>query len=141
MPTFVDMTGFDDCDSEHTKELLRIILLGKLKDNEQLANLKRQRLPQLKKQSSLGHEFVFQRINRIIAVCSYEPDSNLPRSLFAAINQVAKERDMTDSSSTCYFEIYGNCNLTHRLSCLYNIYILTNTECFFFAFINPLQDK
>lgn len=90
MPTFADMTGFDDCQSEKTKELLRLIMAGNIKDNEHIAMLKEKSITELqKRRKNLGGS---PRINRIIAVCSCDPDSNLPRSLFSAIIEIAKER-------------------------------------------------
>ncbi|XP_071173684.1 uncharacterized protein LOC143080168 isoform X2 [Mytilus galloprovincialis] len=97
MPTFIDMTGFENEGSELNRELLNIILKGKMKENELLSDV----IEYGKKYggNALRMKYssrpVYKRVDRIIAVCSCNPLSNLPSTLFETIAEIASNKDIT----------------------------------------------
>ncbi|CAC5397922.1 SPG7 [Mytilus coruscus] len=97
LPTFIDMTGFENEDSELNRELLNIILKGKMKENELLSDVieygKKYREYALRMKYSTRP--VYKRVDRIIVVCSCNPLSNLPHSLFETIAEIASNKDIT----------------------------------------------
>ncbi|XP_071127091.1 uncharacterized protein [Mytilus edulis] len=123
MPTFVDMTGFEDDNSLLTKEMLNIVLSGTIDDEEKLSDMvsfgRNKGITDLK-EKYLGERYLgliskFEnvkckmldfllipkrkrvgKVNRLIVVCSANPDVPLPMDLFENIIDVSsRERDIT----------------------------------------------
>lgn len=89
MPTFLDMAGFENDDSILTKEMLNIVLSGKFEDGEKLSDMvlfgKEKGVDALKKKYSKKKS---ENVNRLIVVCSADPDLTLPNDLFKSIIDV-----------------------------------------------------
>ncbi|XP_076071107.1 uncharacterized protein LOC143042595 isoform X2 [Mytilus galloprovincialis] len=97
MPTFLDMAGFENDDSLLTKEMLNIVLSGKFEDGEKLSNMvlfgKEKGVNALKEKYSKKKS---ENVNRLIVVCSADPDLTLPNALFKSIIDVtSRDRDIT----------------------------------------------
>lgn len=117
MPTFLDMIGFEDEDSSVSKELLNLVLSGKLKDGEELSsvikyaqtyglNALREKyfgekyfgvVPVYRSRTVLDEFFDLfalpnrkdnHRVNKVIVVCSANPEHSLPKNLFEAVTDV-----------------------------------------------------
>ncbi|CAG2227712.1 unnamed protein product [Mytilus edulis] len=90
MPTFLDMTGFEDEDSANTSELLELVFAGRIRENEEL-----------KSAVSFGilkciRKLVCHRpVDRIIVVCTSNPDVNLPKSFCKAVWDAKKNTGVT----------------------------------------------
>ncbi|XP_052076024.1 uncharacterized protein LOC127714103 [Mytilus californianus] len=125
LPTFLDMTGFEDDDAPLNKELLNIVLCGKLKEGEELHDVikygqhfgvnavkekyfggnyfgiirkqeSRNPVSKLLDFSVIENREEYLRVNRIFVVCSANPDQPLPENLFEAITDITnRERDIT----------------------------------------------
>ncbi|XP_076111631.1 uncharacterized protein LOC143079890 [Mytilus galloprovincialis] len=91
MPTFIDMKGFEDQNDEFTKELLKIIFYGKLREGEELSEVsthfKTFGLNGLKEKYGQREEYLV--IDRIIFVCSGDPATPLPTQLMACVSEIA----------------------------------------------------
>jgi len=94
MPTFLDITGLEDEESEINKEMLNILFNGKLKEREDLNSVRQyyfnngqniQRLRRL-----YNKRPVTARVDRIIVVCTANCFPLLPESLLRAIRETAK---------------------------------------------------
>jgi hypothetical protein len=93
MPTFLDITGFDNDEAEIDKEVVSIFFNGKLEEREELYSVRQyyvnnglHRLRQLYNKRS-----VKTRVDRIIIVCTANPYSQLPDDLLRAIRDTAKK--------------------------------------------------
>ncbi|XP_076070517.1 uncharacterized protein LOC143042147 [Mytilus galloprovincialis] len=122
LPTFLDMTGFEDDDAPLNKELLSIVLCGKLKEGEELHNVieygqhfgvnavkekyfggkyfgkipKQEGMPNLLDYFVIENREEYLRVNRVFVVCSANPDQPLPVNLFEAVTDITnRERDIT----------------------------------------------
>ena len=93
MPTFLDMTGFDNEETEINKEVLSIFFNGKLEERESLNSVRDyyfnngrdiHRLRQL-----YNKRPVKARVDRIIVVCTANRNRNLPESLLSTIRKTA----------------------------------------------------
>lgn len=93
-PTFMDMTGFENDFSKLNRELLNIILKGKLEEKEYLSDVVQFGKKYGEKALRLKYNSrpVYKRIDRIIAVCSCNPFSVLPVYLFDMISEIASNR-------------------------------------------------
>jgi hypothetical protein len=96
MPTFLDITGFDNDETEINKEVLSIFFNGKLEEREELYSVRQyyvnnglHRLRQL-----YNKRWVNARVDRIIVVCTANPDSQLPDDLLRAEIQQRKEAEV-----------------------------------------------
>ena len=96
MPTFLDITGFDNDETEINKEVLSIFFNGKLEEREELYSVRQyyvnnglHRLRQL-----YNKRWVNARVDRIIVVCTANPDSQLPDDLPRAEIQQRKEAEV-----------------------------------------------
>ncbi|XP_076071108.1 uncharacterized protein LOC143042597 [Mytilus galloprovincialis] len=99
MPTFLDMKGFEDEDSLLKTELLNIVLSGKMENGEKFSDIdsyyRRYDIQALRKKY-LGTRKKMERVNRLIVVCSANPDASLPKDLFEIIIDVAsRNREIT----------------------------------------------
>ncbi|XP_063414463.1 uncharacterized protein LOC134696545 [Mytilus trossulus] len=114
LPTFIDMTGFEDDDSVITEELLFLILSGKVKEKETLNDIAT--YGRLHGITTMQNEYrkrsPYRRINRIIIVCSLNPDSAMPTALFKSVVNVANDLDITFYGVMTHADIcrekYGN---------------------------------
>ena len=94
MPTFLDISGLEDEESEINKEMLRILFNGKLKEREDLNSIRQyyfnngQNILKLRRLHNKRSENA--RVDRIIVVCTANPASPLPVSLLTAIRDTAK---------------------------------------------------
>ena len=74
MPTFLDITGLEDEESEINKEMLRILFNGKLKEREDLNSVRQyyfnngQNIQKLRRLYNMRSENA--RVDRIIVVCT-----------------------------------------------------------------------
>jgi arylsulfatase A-like enzyme len=93
MPTFYDMTGFEDEEGVLQAEMLSIFFNGKLQERDNLKSVRQyysenrrdiHRLRQLYNKRS-----VKARVDRIIVVCAANPTRPLPVSLLTAIRETA----------------------------------------------------
>ncbi|XP_063417644.1 uncharacterized protein LOC134700217 isoform X2 [Mytilus trossulus] len=86
MPTFLDMTGFEDEDSAKSLELLEMVFAGRIREDEEL-----------KSALSFGimkfiRKFLCYRpVDRIIVVCTSNPDVPLSRDFFNAVWKAKKK--------------------------------------------------
>ncbi|CAC5385080.1 unnamed protein product [Mytilus coruscus] len=86
MPTFLDMTGFEDDDSANTLALLELVFAGKIRENEELTRAKK-----------FGFNYFIRMgvchrpVDRIIVVCTSNPNVNLPTSFFNAVWKAKKK--------------------------------------------------
>lgn len=98
LPTFIDMTGFENDDSVITEELLFLVLSGKVKEKESLNDIATH--GRLHGITTMKNEYrtrsLNRRINRIIIVCSLNPDSAMPTALFKSVVNVANELGNTE---------------------------------------------
>ncbi|XP_071126490.1 uncharacterized protein [Mytilus edulis] len=122
LPTFLDMTGFEDDDTPLNTELLNIVLCGKLKEGEELHKVinygkkfgvnavkekyfggkyfgiipKQEGMPNLLDYFVIENREEYHRVNRVFVVCSANPDLPLPGNLFEAVTDITnRERDIT----------------------------------------------
>lgn len=91
MPTFIDMKGFEDQNDEFTQEILKIVFFGKMEEGEKLSNVlqhyKDYGLNGLKEKYGQREEYLV--VDRIIFVCSGDPDTTLPTQLMACVTEIA----------------------------------------------------
>ncbi|XP_076070181.1 uncharacterized protein LOC143041921 [Mytilus galloprovincialis] len=96
-PTFIDMTGFENDDSIINEELLRLVFCGKMKEKEVLNDIvafgRYHGITTMR--NKYRNRFTHRRINRIIIVCSSNPDSAMPSALLKTVVKVANELDIT----------------------------------------------
>ena len=120
MPTFFDMTGFDNEETEINKELLSILFDGKLKEGEDLSSVRRFYLDNNNDVYKLRHFYSKRpenaRIDRIIVVCTANPDSPLPEGLLLAIRETAKKGRRGNVNS--YVRYYQLTCQHHFMLCL-----------------------
>ncbi|XP_063416169.1 uncharacterized protein LOC134697812 [Mytilus trossulus] len=98
LPTFIDMTGFEDDDSVITEELLYLVFCGKVKEKEALNDMETYgRLNGIAAMKAMYRTrlFSYRPIDRIIIVCSSNPDSALPTALLKTVVNVANKLDVT----------------------------------------------
>lgn len=92
------MTGFENDDSVITEELLFLVLSGKVKEKESLNDIlthgRLHGITTMKKE--YRKRSPNRRINRIIIVCSLNPDSAMPTALFKSVVNVANELGNTE---------------------------------------------
>ncbi|XP_071127093.1 uncharacterized protein [Mytilus edulis] len=97
MPTFLDMAGFENDDSLVTKEMLNIVLSGKFKDGKKLSKMVL--FGREKGKNALKEKYskqMSENVNRLIVVCSADPDLTLPKALFESIiDATSRDRDIT----------------------------------------------
>ena len=95
MPTFLDMTGFDNEETEINKELFCIFFNGKLKEGEDLSSPRDFFVNNERDVHRLRQFYskrpVHARVDRIIVVCTANPDSPLPERLLLSIRETAKK--------------------------------------------------
>jgi hypothetical protein len=95
MPTFLDITGLEDEESEINKEMLRILFNGKLKEREDLDSVRQyyfnngQNIQKLRRLYNMRSENA--RVDRIIVVCTANRAPPLPDCLLRAIRDTAKK--------------------------------------------------
>lgn len=112
MPTFFDMTGFEDDDSDTSLALLELVFTGRMKDFESLTRAKNYAF-------AYGAEALLKRYNRgvcnhpidrIIVVCSSNPDGPLPTILLNAVRRASTRHrgnyDMLLTSSEMHLTYY-----------------------------------
>ncbi|XP_052077781.1 uncharacterized protein LOC127715659 [Mytilus californianus] len=116
LPTFIDMTGFENDDSVITEELLYLVFCGKVKEKEALNDIvtygRLHGITTMKKKYRSWKRLPNRRINRIIIVCSSNPDSAMPTALLKTVVNVANELDITFYGVMTHADIcrekYGN---------------------------------
>ncbi|VDI05382.1 Hypothetical predicted protein, partial [Mytilus galloprovincialis] len=135
LPTFLDMTGFEDDDTPLNTELLNIVLCGKLKEGEELHKVinygkkfgvnavkekyfggkyfgiipKQEGMPNLLDYFVIENREEYHRVNRVFVVCSANPDLPLPGNLFEAVTDITnRERgEFIISIVAYYITLYG----------------------------------
>ncbi|CAC5399978.1 unnamed protein product [Mytilus coruscus] len=99
MPTFLDMKGFEDEDTLLKTELLNIVLSGKMENGEKFSDIDsyyRKYGIQALRRKYLRTRKKIERVNRLIVVCSANPDASLPKDLFEIIIDVtSRNREIT----------------------------------------------
>ena len=95
MPTFLDITGLEDEESEINKEMLSLFFNGKLKEGEDF-NSVRQFYFNNEQDIHTLRQFYNKRsenaqVDRIIVVCTAKRTPPLPESLLRAIRDTAKK--------------------------------------------------
>ena len=94
MPTFLDITGLEDEESEINKEMLSLFFNGKLKEGEDLNNVRRFYFNNGRDIHTL-RQFYNKRsentkVDRIIVVCTANRTLPLPKCLLTAIRTTAR---------------------------------------------------
>jgi hypothetical protein len=103
MPTFLDITGLEDEESEINKEMLSLLFNGKLKEREDLNSVRQyyfnngQNIRKLRLLYNKRSENA--RVDRIIVVCTANGIPSLPESLLRAIRETAKIRSRGNVNS------------------------------------------
>jgi len=103
MPTFLDITGLEDEESEINKEMLSIVVNGKLKEGEDLNSVRqyyfnnRQNIQKVRR--LYNKRPVTARVDRIIVVCTANDIRPLPVSLLRAIRETAKRGNRGNANS------------------------------------------
>ena len=91
MPTFIDMTSFEDVNNEFNKELLKIVFYGRLEEFEKFEDVIKcyndSGLNGLR--NTYGQRKEYRRIDRIIFVLSGDPTAQLPTQLMECVYEVA----------------------------------------------------
>ena len=112
LPTFLDMTGFDNEETEINKEMFSIFFNGKLKEGDDLSSVRQfyvkneQDVHRLRRYYSKRP--VNARVDRIIVVCTANPDSPLPNSLLRTIRETAKKASRGNVNSYVrYYQLTG----------------------------------
>ncbi|XP_071127886.1 uncharacterized protein [Mytilus edulis] len=115
LPTFTDMTGFENDDSVITEELLYLVFCGKVKEKEALNDIVTYgRLNGISAMRAMYRTrlFSYRPIDRIIIVCSSNPDSAMPTALLKTVINVANELDVTFYGVMTHADVcrekYGN---------------------------------
>ena len=120
MPTFLDMTGFDNEDSVINKEMLSICFNGKFKEGDDLKSVRQFLLNNGEDVHMLRQLYskrpVNTRVDRIIVVCTANPDSPLPERLLLAIRETAKKGSRGNVNS--YVRYYQLTCQRHFMLCL-----------------------
>ncbi|CAC5382381.1 unnamed protein product [Mytilus coruscus] len=97
LPTFIDMTGFENDDSVINEELLYLVFCGKVKEKEVLNDIvafgRYHGITTMRQK--YRNRFSYRKIDRIIIVCSSNPDSAMPSALLKTVVKVANELDIT----------------------------------------------
>lgn len=88
MPTFLDMTGFSDEQSDHILSLLELVLSGKIREKQKISDIVQFSDDNANK---FNKEVKHRPVDRIIVVSTLEPDSNLPLDLMNAIVKAARK--------------------------------------------------
>ena len=95
MPTFLDITGLEDEESEINKEMLSLFFNGKLKEGEDFNSVRQfyfnngQDIHTLRQFYNMRSENA--QVDRIIVVCTANRTPPLPESLLRAIRDTAKK--------------------------------------------------
>jgi hypothetical protein len=120
MPTFLDATGFDNEETEINKEVLSIFFNGKLKKGEDLSSVRQFYFNYGRDVNRLRQFYskrpVNTKVDRIIVVCTANPDSPLPESLLIAIRETAKKGSRGNVNS--YVRYYQLTCQRHFMLCL-----------------------
>ena len=120
MPTFLDATGFDNEETEINKEVLSIFFNGKIKKGEDLSSVRQFYFNYGRDVNRLRQFYskrpVNTKVDRIIVVCTANPDSPLPESLLIAIRETAKKGSRDNVNS--YVRYYQLTCQRHFMLCL-----------------------
>ena len=94
MPTFLDITGLEDEESEINKEILKMVFNGKIKEGENLNSIREFYFYNKRDIHKLRQLYnkrpVTARVDRIIVVCTANRILNLPDGLLRAIRETAR---------------------------------------------------
>jgi hypothetical protein len=114
------MTGFDNADAAITKEMLSIFFNGKFKEGEDLKSVCQNFFNNKEDVHMLRQLYskrpVNARVDRIIVVCTANPDSPLPKNLLIAIRETAKKGSRGNVNS--YVRYYQLTCQHHFMLCL-----------------------
>jgi hypothetical protein len=120
IPTFLDATGFDNEETEINEEVLSIFFNGKLKEGEDLSSVRQFYFNNGRDVNRLRQFYskrpVNTKVDRIIVVCTANPDSPLPESLLIAIRETAKKGSRGNVNS--YVRYYQLTCQRHFMLCL-----------------------
>ncbi|CAC5393360.1 unnamed protein product [Mytilus coruscus] len=93
MPTFIDMMGFEDSNTAVNRELLNMVFFGRIteyeKINEVLRCLSDDGTNGAKNKYHTRNEYLV--VDRIIFVCSLDPDVPLPINLMECVTEVSND--------------------------------------------------
>ncbi|CAC5391403.1 unnamed protein product [Mytilus coruscus] len=91
MPTFIDMCGFEDNNNELNRQLLNCVLYGKMNEYEKFKVVydcfDKAGKDGVKRTYGERNEYLV--VDRIIFVCSADPESHLPTNLMECVRQVS----------------------------------------------------
>ncbi|XP_063417632.1 uncharacterized protein LOC134700203 [Mytilus trossulus] len=141
MPTFLDMTGFEDDESERSVALLELVFTGRIKEHEELRSAKDYA-------EKYGAEALLGRYNRgvchrpvdrIIVVCTSNLDVNLPVSFLNAVWKAAtKHRGIPVYGILTCRDRYPQDIVQNRIDSFCNLLALP--QCRFAHIINYCDD-
>ncbi|CAG2242362.1 unnamed protein product [Mytilus edulis] len=93
MPTFIDMSGFEDEDTKVNRELLNMVFFGRLTEYEKIKDvlfcLTDDGINGTRRKYGTRNEYLL--VDRIIFVCSLDPDAPLPTNLMECVRKVSKD--------------------------------------------------
>ena len=90
-PTFIDINGLESSSSRFNEILLKALLEGKIKENQQLKEL----IAKFKENESefqlmLNSNPEHLKVDRIVVVASADPDVPLPTELFGCVKRITR---------------------------------------------------
>ena len=121
MPTFLDITGLEDEESEINKEMLSLFFNGKLKEGENFYSVRQfyfnngQDIHTLRQFYNKRSENA--QVDRIIVVCTANRTPPLPESLLRAIRDTTKKGSRGNVNS--YVQCYQLTCQRHFMLCLH----------------------
>lgn len=93
MPTFIDMSGFEDSNTPVNKELLNMVFYGRLTEYEKIKDvldcLSNDGTNGAKRKYYTRNEYLV--VDRIIFVCSLDPKAPLPIHLMECVSKAAND--------------------------------------------------
>lgn len=94
MPTFIDVMGLENENNLFNQELLRIIFDGRVEEGESLLNIREgfdsTNIEGFRERYGQREEYL--KIDRVICVCSGDPEANFPDQLFKCVNKIANSK-------------------------------------------------
>lgn len=93
MPTFLDMSGFEDDESKETLALLEMVFTGRIKEEEELIDVKEyaNKYGVHALLTKYNKRLCHRPVDRIIVVCTSNCDENLPPNFLKAVWKAARK--------------------------------------------------
>lgn len=93
MPTFLDMSGFINTKSSQNETLLDLLFCGKIDVDKTTGEVLKYGIDHgVQAMREKYHQEMIEKIDRIIVVCSSNPQKPLPINLLQDIQKVARTR-------------------------------------------------